>query len=158
MTDEPNETPDQETAEPAAPESGAAPEGQAFDADYVRKLRDEAAKYRTAAKAATKELEDLRGGSKSLREELEAATAARDEALAARAAAELEQVRAVEASRHMIPADLIRGGTAEEVRAHAEALAKFRGVPGVPRSAPSEQPKGERAAAAMRAFVGGGRG
>lgn len=49
----PTETPEQ------TPEAPAAPEAKTFDEDYVKKLRDEAAKYRTEAKATSKRLEEL---------------------------------------------------------------------------------------------------
>lgn len=42
-----------------AAETPGASEPKTFDEDYVRKLRDEAAKYRTEAKANAKRLEDL---------------------------------------------------------------------------------------------------
>ncbi|MCL2490757.1 MAG: hypothetical protein FWF36_08590 [Propionibacteriaceae bacterium] len=57
------------TLNPAGPSTGEPPEPQqSFDADYVKKLRDEAARYRTEAKAnanAAKELAALRDAQKS---------------------------------------------------------------------------------------------
>jgi hypothetical protein len=56
----------EETTAPETPPEG--PEPKTFDADYVKKLRDEAAKYRTEAKAnadAAKRLADIEEAQKS---------------------------------------------------------------------------------------------
>lgn len=56
MPDEPVETPEET---PETPPEGD-PQPETFDADYVAKLRKEAAKYRTDAKKAATELEKVK--------------------------------------------------------------------------------------------------
>lgn len=81
-----------ETQTETPPEGEAKPDAKTFDAEYVKKLRDEAAKYRTEAKAnadAAKRLADIEQANKTeaqkqadqLADALKDAQAARAEAL-----------------------------------------------------------------------------
>lgn len=100
-------------------------EPKTFDAEYVKSLRQEAAKYRTQAK-------DNADKAKSYDEYVEAQKTEqekKDEALAA-AQSELAQMRAEllrsqVASKKQLPPSLVsrlRGETAEELEADADAL------------------------------------
>lgn len=77
------------TDQQPAPGAPPAPEPTTFDADYVKKLREEAAKYRTEAKTnadAAAKLAKLEEDQKSETQKLaDAATAAKAEAEAAKA-------------------------------------------------------------------------
>lgn len=113
-----------ETA-PAAPEAPPAEEVKAFDADYVAKLRQEAAKYRTEAKAnadAAKKLADIEDANKS---EVERTTE-RLRALEAELATErTEKLRMRIGAEKGLPAPLIgrlQGATEEEMAADADQL------------------------------------
>lgn len=124
---------------PEEPQEGN--EGQTtFDADYVKKLRDEAARYRTEAKAnaeASKRLAELEESQKSeqqkLMERAEAAERERDEvrteALRLRIAHE-KGLTPKQAAR-------LRGSSEEELTADADALLEEFGPVG-PR-----RPKGD---------------
>lgn len=72
------------TEAPAAPPEGGAPaeEAKTFDADYVDKLRKENAKYRTEAKSAASELENVRQSSMTETERAAAEAEARGRAAA----------------------------------------------------------------------------
>jgi len=63
MTEQTPETPAEQPGD--TPQEGAEQEPKTFDAEYVSDLRKEAAKYRTEAKAAAAELENLRQASLS---------------------------------------------------------------------------------------------
>lgn len=72
------------TEAPVVPPEGAAPaeEAKTFDADYVAKIRAEAAKYRTEAKTASSELEKVRQSSMTETEKAAAEAEARGRAAA----------------------------------------------------------------------------
>jgi hypothetical protein len=63
----------EQSADTPAPDAPEAPEPETFDADYVKKLRAEAAKYRTEAKAnadAAKRLSDYEEAQKTEQQKL----------------------------------------------------------------------------------------
>jgi hypothetical protein len=121
---------------PAAEEGGAAtveetatPDTSAtdvkFDADYVKSLRQEAAKYRTQAKdlaekakAYDEYVESQKSESQKLADALKATSQERDDI-------RNELLRLQVASKKNLPgplADRLRGGTLEEMEADADAL------------------------------------
>ena len=114
-------------------------EPKTFDADYVAKLRQEAAKYRTEAKAnaeAAKRLAEIEEAQKTEAQKL-ADRLAQAEAKAQ--AAELKALRSDIAQAKGVPAGLLTGSTEEELNASADALLAFRGeAPKTPAAPPAD--------------------
>jgi hypothetical protein len=137
-----------EEQEPEAPTEETPPEGEtpeSFDAEYVAKLRKEAAKYRTEAKAnaeAAKKLAEIEDASKTEQERQAARLAElEDEAKRARS----EALRFKIASKFGVSdedADLFLTGTDEEtLTKQAERLAlrnEEAGKPRAPRPDPNQ--------------------
>ena len=126
-TTEPQQSPATDAPDVQADPTPEPAHQQKFDADYVAKLRAEAAKYRNEAKegrAAKARLTEIEDAQKSEAEKLQAKLEA-----AERRAAEAEQarLRAEIAQTKGVPADLLAGGTEEELTASAERLLAFRG-------------------------------
>lgn len=119
--------------EPQQPQDG---EAKTFDADYVAKLRQEAAKYRTEAKAnadAAARLAEIEEANKTEAQKLA------DRLAAAEAKAQEAELRALrsDVSREKgVPAELLSGTTAEELNAAADRLLAFRGEAPKPPVAP----------------------
>lgn len=156
MTDDKGQTPAPPVPDAPTPEKPAPtptpPEGEKpaeepklFDAEYVRELRSEAAKYRVEKKELEKRLADLETAQHS-REEAELADQQKWQELADKRAKELDAIRAqlegqrIETARLRIAAefglnvpiddgetlaDRLRGTTEEELRADAAKLAKW---------------------------------
>lgn len=116
------ETPD--VPEDTAPDP-APTESETFDADYVRKLRAEAAKYRTEAKAnaeKAKRLDEIEEASKSEQQRLvERAEAAEKSAADATSRLLRAEVAADKGLTPTMAARLV-GSTKEELEADADAL------------------------------------
>jgi hypothetical protein len=126
-----------ETAE--QPQEGAeqqSAEAKTFDADYVKKLRDEAAKYRTEAKSNAQAAQKLA--------EIEAANQTEAEKQATRLAEAEERAKALEvkaaraevASEKGVPAQILAGpedGTPEALAAFAELVIAYTEQAGKPR-------------------------
>lgn len=118
MTDAP-------TGEPDAPEAPPEEPTKTFDADYVAKLRAEAAKYRTEAKAnadAATRLAEIEQAQKS---DQERAAEAQQQATARAAEAEARALRLeVAFEKGLTPAQAKRlvGGTREELEADADEI------------------------------------
>ena len=141
------------------------PEVKTFDAEYVERLRKEAAKYRTEAKSnaeAAKRLAELEEAQKTAEEK-----AAERLAEAERRAAELEAKATVAeiAASSNIPADILTGPrdrTPEAVQEFADRLSGFldeRGKPRTPRPDPIQGQKtlalnGDGIESALRAKLG----
>lgn len=127
-TTEPTATTTAATTEPTTtetPQDGAKVE--TFDADYVSKLRKEAAQYRTEAKAnadAAKRLAEIEEASKTEAQKLADRLAAAEAKVAE---SELKALRAEVAQAKGVPAALLSGSTADELNAAADALIAFRG-------------------------------
>ena len=102
-------------------------EPKTFDADYVRKLREESAKYRTAAKAnedAAKRFVEIEEANKTEAQKLaERLAAAEAKALAA----ESRALRSDIAREGGVPPELLQGDTEEAMRASLAALLAFKG-------------------------------
>lgn len=121
-------TPEQQP-EPAPTADSAAAESkqQTFDAEYVAKIRAEAARYRTEAKAnaeAAKRLAEIEEANKS--------EAQKQAEQFARLQQENEQLRATALKAQVaadkgVPAELLTGTSEEELIASAERLLAFRG-------------------------------
>lgn len=120
------------------PQEGAEQQAEpkTFDADYVKKLRDEAARYRTEAKTNAKAAEKLA--------EIEAANQTEAEKQAARLAEAEERAKALEvkaaraevASTTGIPANILAGpedGTPEALAAFADLVIAYTEQTGKPR-------------------------
>ena len=131
-------TPDAPEAQVEAPAALDA-EPKTFDADYVAKLRQEAAKYRTEAKAnadAAKRLAEIEEAQKTEAQKL-ADRLAQAEAKAQ--AAELKALRSDIAQAKGVPAGLLTGSTEEELNASADMLLAFRGeAPKTPAAPPAD--------------------
>jgi cytochrome c553 len=139
-------TPEKPEPTPEKPEGDKpAEEPKLFDAEYVRELRSEAAKYRVEKKELEKRLADLETSQRS-REEAELADQQKWQELADKRAKELEAMKAqldsqrIETVRLRVAAefglnvpiddgetlaDRLRGTTEEELRADAAKLAKW---------------------------------
>jgi hypothetical protein len=116
----------QEPEAPAeAPEAEATPESKpskTFDADYVKQLRAEAARYRTEAQEAKSRVEEFESANQS---ELEKLTGKLNKEAEARKAAETSLLRFQVAADKQIPSDaldLLTGNTREELEAKADKL------------------------------------
>jgi hypothetical protein len=101
-------------------------EPKTFDAEYVRKLRDESAKYRTQAKensgAATR-LAEIEEAAKSDAQKLtDRATAAEAKVTAFEAAAQIATWKADVSTETGVPIAALSGSTLEELTAHAAIL------------------------------------
>ena len=153
----------QNTPAPDQPGADSGSEPIAFDADYVQKLRQEAAKYRTEAKANHAKLQELEPLAKKAQELEDAAksdpeklTEKFNEANARAAALEGEKNRLAVIAKHGIPEefqDLVQGSDAESLSASAEKVRAVRGErwelppPGLPmkqRSSPGGSGLGGR--------------
>lgn len=130
-------TPDAPEAQVEAPAALDA-EPKTFDADYVAKLRQEAAKYRTEAKAnaeAAKRLTEIEEAQKTEAQKLADRLA---EAERKAQAAELKALRSDVAQAKGVPAGLLTGSTEEELNASADMLLAFRGeAPKAPAAPPA---------------------
>jgi hypothetical protein len=111
-------------------------ESKTFDADYVKKLRDEAAKYRTEAKAnadAATKLKALEDANKSEADkQAERLAQAEQRALAL----EVKASRAEVASTTGVPSNILAGpedGTPEALAAFAELVIAYTEQAGKPR-------------------------
>lgn len=114
-------------------------EQKTFDADYVAKLRQEAAKYRTEAKAnadAAKKLADIEEAQKTETQKLADRLAAAEKKAQD---AELKALRSDIAQAKGVPAALLTGSTEDELNASADALIAFRGGAPKPPAAPPAQ-------------------
>ena len=141
--------PAEQPLEPAptpAPAPAAEAKQQSFDADYVAKIRAEAAKYRTEAKAnaeAAKRLAEIEESNKTEAQkqaEQLAKLQQENERLQA------QMLKAQVAAEKGVPADLLAGSTEEELLASADRLLAFRGPSqpaeyGRATDAPSTKPK-----------------
>lgn len=126
MDQESTETTEPTTTETAAPEE-TPQQGETFDAAYVKKLREEAAKWRTQAREygdKAKKLDQIEEQSKS---ELQKAVERAEKAEAEAQAVKVERLRLEVAAEKGVPAGLLVGTTAEELAASADALVEFRG-------------------------------
>ena len=129
------------TTAPEAVEDAAGteqqPEAKTFDADYVEKLRKEAARYRTEAKAnadAAKKLADIEEAQKTAEQK-----AAERLAEAERKAAEAEAKMALAtvAGESGVPADILNGPedrTPEGLQAFADKITAYVGAANAPRT------------------------
>ena len=109
---------------PTQPQEGD--EAKTFDADYVKKLRDEAAKYRTEAKANAEAAQRLAQIEEAQKSEAEKAADRMRQLEAEVEAAKRESLRFRVASEFGIPNDkaelLLTGSDEETMRKQAEAL------------------------------------
>ena len=118
---EPAPTPDQPPADPRK---------QSFDADYVAKLRAEAAKYRTDAKAnaeAARKLAEIEEANKT---EAQKTAEALQRLQSENEALRLLNLKAQVAAEKGVPADLadlLVGTTEDELNAVADRLLAFKG-------------------------------
>lgn len=142
---EPTPTP-QAPATPAPPVEAPTAldaEPKTFDADYVAKLRQEAAKYRTDAKAnadAAKRLAEIEEAQKTETQKLADRLAAAEKKAQD---AELKALRSDIAQAKGVPAALLTGSTEDELNASADALIAFRGgAPKPPAAPPAEGVQG----------------
>lgn len=138
---------------------GATPvEQESYDADYVKKLRAEAAKYRTEARANADAAAKLSALEESQKTETQKAAD-----LAAAAQAEAKEARA-DAFRYRTAtkyglsdedAETFLTGTDEEtIVRQAERLAALH-KPGIPRADPSQGARGTSAEGDMNALIRG---
>lgn len=124
----PGQTPEPTTPAPASKEAP-----KTFDEEYVKKLRAEAAGYRTELSDVRKRLKDFEDAGKS-----DAEKAAQRAEESTKRVTELETersglLRELVAARHGLDDDMaarLRGDTRDELEADAKALAKKYGKPG----------------------------
>ena len=160
MADEVEDTPQGGSEEIQQSGDSAA---ETFDADYVKRLRQEAAKYRTEAKAnadAAKKLAEIEESKKS---EADRSADALKAQTSRAEAAEAALLRHEVAAEKGVPAKAIRllsGATREEIEASADDVLELIGDAGKPRT-PKPNPaqrEGDHPVedkdAAARAFFG----
>ena len=151
MSDE--QTATTEAQAEAQPQEGAEQaEAKTFDADYVKKLRDEAAKYRTEAKANAEAAKKLAEIEESNQSEAEKQAKRLAEAEERASALEVKATRAEVASETGIPADLLAGpedSTAEGIKAFADKVIAYTEQAGKPRP-PKPDPNQGRTGAGAR--------
>ena len=130
MSDDSTPAMSEQQLEPAQPEAPAPAEEtrqQQFDADYVGKLRAEAARYRTEAKAnaeAAKRLAAIEEANKSeAQRQIEQLQKLQEE----NAALRLANLKAQVAASKGVPADLLTGSSEDDLNAAADRLLQFRG-------------------------------
>jgi hypothetical protein len=129
----PTETPTVEQPQEGAEQPA---ETKTFDADYVKKLRDEAAKYRTEAKAnadAAKKLAEIEEANKSEADKQAERLAQAEERAKA---LEVKAARLDVASESGVPADLLAGpedGSPEALKAFADKVIAYTEQAGKPR-------------------------
>jgi len=134
MSDEQTSTTEATQDAAEKPQEGA--EVKTFDAEYVDKLRKEAAKYRTEAKAkadAAAKLAQIEEASKTAEQKAAERLA---EMEAQTKALEAKATRAEIASESGIPADILAGpedSSTESIKAYADLLAAYLEKAGKPR-------------------------
>lgn len=142
-TTPPTIDPQTPTTAPAEAPTAQDAEPKTFDADYVSKLRQEAAKYRTEAKAnadAAKRLAEIEEAQKTETQKLADRLAAAEKRAQD---AELKALRSEIAQAKGVPAALLTGSTEDELNASADALIAFRGsAPKPPAAPPAEGVQG----------------
>lgn len=115
-----------DTAAETQVESDVAGEPKTFDAEYVRKLRDEAAKYRTQAKensGAAARLAEIEEASKTEAQKLaDRATAAEAKVTAFEAREQIATWKAEVSTETGVPVAALSGSTLEDLQAHAAIL------------------------------------
>lgn len=101
-------------------------EPKTFDASYVAKLRQEAAKYRTEAKenaSAAKRLAEIEEASKSeAQKAAERLAALEDQVKTYETREQIAGWKASVSQETGVPASVLAGSTLEEIQAHAETL------------------------------------
>jgi hypothetical protein len=133
MSDTQTETP----AEQQPQEGTEQPESKTFDADYVKKLRDEAAKYRTEAKPNAEAAKRLAAIEEANQSEAEKQAKRLAEAEDRAKALEVKALRAEAASEYGVPADILAGPedvTPEAFKAFAERVIAYAEQGSKPRS------------------------
>jgi hypothetical protein len=132
MADNENEVPGS-ADEPQAPTSKTG-ESRTFNEDYVKDLREEAKRNRLESKALRDELATLKsqvgslGDAKALEERLKTLEAEREADRVRAKAAEDKALRLEIGVEFALPpelAEVLKGETAEELRAHAEKLKPY---------------------------------
>lgn len=142
------ETPNAEQPQEGAEQQQA--ETKTFDADYVKKLRDEAAKYRTEAKANAEAARKLAEIEEANQSEAEKQAKRLAEAEERAKALEVKAFRAEVASETGVPADLLAGpeeATAEAIKAYADRVIAFMEQQGKPRAPRPDANQGRSGAA-----------
>lgn len=121
------------------------PETKTFDAEYVSKLRAEAAKYRTEAKTLAEKAKHWDEHSESQKSELTKAQEAAAAAQKALEEAKAEAMRSKVAAAKGLPqsiADRLRGSTLEEMEADADSVLAEINSKYVVKAAPSKADTG----------------
>lgn len=115
-----------ETAETQPEAVAPDDEPKTFDASYVAKLRQEAAKYRTEAKenaAAAKRLAEIEEASKSeAQKAAERLAALEDQVKTYETREQVANWKAAVSQETGVPAAVLAGASLEEIQAHAETL------------------------------------
>jgi hypothetical protein len=122
MGQEPESTPTPEAPEPTADTTDTTTEPKQFDAEYVRKLRGEAAAHRKEAQEAKARVEEFENAQRS---ELERASAKTTKAEQRAAQAEAKLLRFEVATEKQVPPKLVAlltGTTREELEAQAALI------------------------------------
>lgn len=123
----------------------SAEEPKVFDADYVKGLRQEAAKYRTEAKALAEKAKAYDEYTESQKTEQQKVADALAQAQAERDRLQSELLRVQIISKKQLPASLaerLRGSTLEELEADADALMAELKASFVERSKPTPEQTG----------------
>jgi hypothetical protein len=137
--------PEQEQG-PASEQSPAAEEPpQTFDAEYVKKLRAEAAKYRTENKALSDKAKQWDEHSEAQKTELERALEKKAEAERRMEELRSEAARSKVASKYDLPlslSDRLRGSSEEEMEEDAKAMLAELEKKYIPKKGPGREETG----------------
>ena len=131
--DQTHETPAEQPQEGAEQPNA---EAKTFDADYVKKLRDEAAKYRTEAKANATAAEKLKALEDANKSEADKQAERLAQAEQRAIALEVKAHRAEVASTTGVPVNVLAGpedGTPEALAAFADLVLAYTEQAGKPR-------------------------
>lgn len=130
----------QEPQQSEQPQEGE--QGKTFDADYVEKLRKEAAKYRTEARenaAAAKRLQEIEESQKSeLQKAIERAESAEGALTALQAGQEIRDAKDAMSKKYGVPAEALRGSNLDDIEEHAKLLKSLLPEPRMPGQVPGE--------------------
>ncbi len=124
------------TPPPGAGESDSGP-AKTFDAEYVSKLRAEAAKHRTEARAAQAKAKKFDEAEAAQKSDLQKAQEEAEQSKTELVAVQTELLRARIASEKSLPpalAQRLRGANAEEMQADADVLIAELGKQYVPKA------------------------
>lgn len=129
---QPSEQPLEPAPTPAPAQAAEPSKQQTFDADYVAKIRAEAARYRTEAKANAEAAKRLAEIEESNKTEAQKQAEQLDKLRQENERLQSQMLKAQVAADKGVPAELLSGTSEDELVASAERLLAFRGQQAAP--------------------------